>query len=527
MSGAIQRVVTVMGRGCGAALALALVLHGAFIRAAPVLKGEWSAAGGGLLLVPSSQNSKGSVLWLPKLTVVPNLVHFGPGTPDPIFTATLVDCAEARSTTYRWTTDDPNLVISEPLSRTTRISPSAMPLWRETAVSVTATIGTNALTSTLHFSYGTESSPPVRGLSLDLDRETIFVRSENGRIRSTWIAATVTYSSGGLPAELSVFFPEGNSVLTHDASFGGHATTEFELHVPPYTRGRHTFFMEGRLPSRRGDDLWVESTLRSENGTQLISDRSFTVCEIGWKALSYQPSPRSRTTLGVGEKVRLNFSPDLSDLTICASNATYASESRCLSVGNREGTGFLLASRGDANMKIPFEIVAPRLIRATDIVGEAFSSQGEAGNFRALIDLVVLPTNVSFVNVCTMEIGLKATDVTGYFAGPPAKGEWLTHVGHGADVWIALSEENESYDRVAMPPLPKEWGAGGKFTWPIPNVWRVCDDFSTTNRFEPSIDYDQRFELDPDGTSRILKYACRAEWCPEKSEFILSRPGEQ
>lgn len=187
----------------------------------------------------------------------------------------------------------------------------------------------------------------------------------------------------------------------------------------------------------------------------------------------------------------------------------------------------MLASRGAANMKIPFEIVAPRLIRATDIVGEAFSKRGEAGSFRALIDLVVLPTNVSFVNVCTMEIGLKATDVTGYFAGPPAKGEWLTHVGHGADVWIALSEENESYDRVAMPPLPKEWGAGGTFTWSIPNVWRVCDGFSVTNRFEPSTDYDQRFELDSDGTSRILKYACRAEWCPEKSEFKLTRPGEQ
>ena len=43
----------------------------------------------------------------------------------------------------------------------------------------------------------------------------------------------------------------------------------------------------------------------------------------------------------------------------------------------------------------------------------------------------------------------------------------------------------------------------GSFTWPIPNAWRVKNDVGTMHIF---CNTDQRFELDADGTDRVMKF---------------------
>ena len=99
---------------------------------------------------------------MPALVVSPGVAHLGPGDPDPVFTATLADCAGAAGASYLWTLDDPGLVISDPCARTVRITPAALPNWRESTLSVTATLGTNALTSALRFTYGRSRHPQAR-----------------------------------------------------------------------------------------------------------------------------------------------------------------------------------------------------------------------------------------------------------------------------------------------------------------------------------------------------------------------------
>ena len=47
------------------------------------------------------------------------------------------------------------------------------------------------------------------------------------------------------------------------------------------------------------------------------------------------------------------------------------------------------------------------------------------------------------------------------------------------------------------------WLDGGSFTWPIPNAWRVKSDVGTMHIF---CNTDQRFELDADGTARVMKF---------------------
>ena len=66
------------------------------------------------------------------------------------------------------------------------------------------------------------------------------------------------------------------------------------------------------------------------------------------------------------------------------------------------------------------------------------------------------------------------------------------------------------------------WGEGGSFTWPIPVTWRCRGDDGVTNVFCYT---DQRFELDADGTVRVIKFG----YCGERTTnnvFTLTRISE-
>lgn len=128
---------------------------------------------------------------------------------------------------------------------------------------------------------------------------------------------------------------------------------------------------------------------------------------------------------------------------------------------------------------------------------------GTAGNFSASFDVYVLPTNVSFSAIQTKEIGMRATDAIGLFSQPDYV-SWLDHSLHGADHWHSLMPGNLFFDNVSFPVI-RQWGNGGSFTWPIPNVWRVSGSEVEIPILHES-GFDQHFEVDSDGTSRIGKF---------------------
>ena len=156
--------------------------------AASASPGAWSPAGGGLSLVPPPGDAPGSVLWMPTLEVSPGVAHLGPGDPDPVFTATLADAPPDLPVSCLWVSDDPGLVVSDPCARTVRVTPVALPDWRESTLSVTATLGTNSLTSALRLTYGRSRHPQAR-LSLSAPRGLIR--------RDLWMA-------GSRPGEVAV-----------------------------------------------------------------------------------------------------------------------------------------------------------------------------------------------------------------------------------------------------------------------------------------------------------------------------------
>ena len=71
----------------------------------------------------------------------------------------------------------------------------------------------------------------------------------------------------------------------------------------------------------------------------------------------------------------------------------------------------------------------------------------------------------------TKEIGMRAMDAIGLFSQSDYV-SWLDHSLHGADHWHSLMPGNLFFDNVSFPVI-RQWGNGGSFTWPIPNIWRV------------------------------------------------------
>jgi hypothetical protein len=152
--------------------------------------------------------------------------------------------------------------------------------------------------------------------------------------------------------------------------------------------------------------------------------------------------------------------------------------------------------------------VAPSGFVVRDITKKVNGILGEAGNFSAEIAYYPLPTTVSFVSLEFVEVGMVATDATGYFADS-SRTSMLNHSLYGANEWFHLLGYDDYFvDDIAMPPLPKPWGTGGAFTWPVPVGWRCAGEKGVTNIV---CYHNQRFELEANGTSRIKKMGCIVE----------------
>lgn len=230
-----------------------------------------------------------------------------------------------------------------------------------------------------------------------------------------------------------------------------------------------------------------------------------------------------RKELGVGESVTVAFSPDSLELPIEASGCTHGNLMwRYTAPGKAQSDEVRISCQG-AEYPISFTILEPESLLAERVWCTTNEIPGVAGNFMGDFDLYLLPTNVSFGSVLTAELGFAATNAVGYFALPEQSG-LLDHSLHGANVWHGVGERNSFFDLVALGRIQEPWGNGGSFTWPVENAWRMRTSAPATNRLAWLESYDQRFELDADGTSRISKFGFTLQQCTNL-EFSVSRKG--
>ena len=251
----------------------------------------------------------------------------------------------------------------------------------------------------------------------------------------------------------------------------------------------------------------------TENETDVTfeDDAEVTVIKITTETDVEKPSYRQRKNIGVGEVVEILIEPKDAQVEVFSSRGNLF----------QNGSGAYMydtpTSRQNDDITIKSELVEmliqlcifePSGFSVRGIVGTNSNAIGEAGDFSAKIFYYPLPTNVSFHAIEFVEVGMVSSDPTGYFADE-ARRSWLDHSLWGAGEWFKLAGYDDYFvDDIAMPPLPKPWGTGGAFTWPVPVGWRCAGEKGVTNIV---CYHNQRFELEANGTSRIKKMGCIVE----------------
>jgi hypothetical protein len=229
-----------------------------------------------------------------------------------------------------------------------------------------------------------------------------------------------------------------------------------------------------------------------------------------------------RTTVGVAEQVYLYWSASLAGTGFpngtCPSDGvecepiTWETSAGSLSSSNTWQTTFtapsnetdtvtVAANVRDEKCKIDFKVIEPSGIKATkrnlDVINPPYPHVG-AG---MTIDVVLLPTTVSFYKVQIEEPQEPATG-TGYCANNPPQhttaGVWYYVDCNNKVLGPPVNFFDHAYDSVHRP-----IGAQGTYTWPIHAVWRVVGATSTHSLNGWT---EQKYTLSPDGTVRIDKF---------------------
>ncbi len=271
--------------------------------------------------------------------------------------------------------------------------------------------------------------------------------------------------------------------------------------------GQKTFLMSSTTKSQSpsGSHVSVNFTPESE-GTSLSCECSVTFVEVSTTTFARKPLPRTRRKLGIGERIFIQMDPVIDGCLLSCSKSDSS-----LVRGPRPGTWNYQAgySAGDDILQIAeggpmvdLSVVEPSGYRASLKRIETTSTLGLSGSFSLEFDLELEPTDVSFAKLDVVEMGMVSSDAAGYFA-LQRNAHMLDHSLYGANVWSAVQEGVMLYDKATVCELPPPWGAGGSFTWPIPNKWRAKQNHSIDKVF---CNTDQRFELDADGTARVIKF---------------------
>ena len=274
----------------------------------------------------------------------------------------------------------------------------------------------------------------------------------------------------------------------------------------------------GSMPSAEKNDIVAYATF-SEDGTENVYYDFATLTAVRVKTFAHATwIPWSqRKELGVGETASFAFEPSEDNFEVAISGCTYTEDRWEYKASGRAATQTVTVSW----LPLVFQTFEPAGLVAEIYGCDWFGAVGVAGGFRGTFDVFVIPTNVSFAAVQTREVGCISMDPSGVFTNSSYAG-WLDHSLHGAGGWHRLNPMNKFYDTVTLPVI-QDWMGGGSFTWPVPNEWRVSKN-GVPVAIPHDLGFDQRFEVDAGGTSRIKKFHWILERCTN-SEHSVRRVG--
>lgn len=235
----------------------------------------------------------------------------------------------------------------------------------------------------------------------------------------------------------------------------------------------------------------------------------------------------ARTKLGVGEQVTFWFDPTIPNLvwpdilwdtTMGSVGTTEDGTMMYFTAPSNAAKATITITVKGQRLKERFTVVEPSGIATNTYIVNAFINPPNQGFYPGesgagmYLRVYIAPTDVSFYRLQCLEIGLNATNVTGYFTNnPPWNTANLSHIGHGADVPFKIDPDNSwehgtpgrDWDQASWHNYdpPPAWSAGS-LKWNIPGAWSIANSgIWHTNMF-----WDQNFTSDAAGTVTVTKF---------------------
>lgn len=224
------------------------------------------------------------------------------------------------------------------------------------------------------------------------------------------------------------------------------------------------------------------------------------------------PADRTRTTVGVGERVRLTYS--LGSATWTKTGGRLSSTSGAtttFTAPSRAATVTITAKDGNAcTATIDFTVIEPSGVSMRRKSGTGVWHANNIPSVGMKLDIYITPDTVSFENIEIMESDCVGA-VTGYFVGTTLDG--IHHAGHGAGTWVTVGTVRAGRGSKVDGTDTAQSGhcnfgqpyADGTFDWPIP--WNFRVNGGSEKRFAT---VHQRFIIDAAGAMTVRKGGARA-----------------
>ena len=300
--------------------------------------------------------------------------------------------------------------------------------------------------------------------------------------------------------------------------------------IPPMQKLEFDVCYEGNEPSVSADDVVVTGTFTPRNGGTTLTD-SDTLTSIRLSMTAVYEAPENpctnRHVYGVGEKVRFDVVPKLSDLTLLTvihdvrSVYHYESFEGASSVNGSEARCYIcpIAADFDPQIKVQYngveympliEFVEPQMVVTTgaswgyNADATLFTPNtrcwpdGEVGEACLVTTNYIGPMHVSFQGIAVSELPCSVEDVvTGCFTN----GHNKTHTRDaGAGKAYYVGEHNFWFVDAAVSKRPEyNWAPDSTLSWNIPIGWhrKAEDALDRYDVYGPDYEYQGESDTRP------------------------------
>ena len=307
---------------------------------------------------------------------------------------------------------------------------------------------------------------------------------------------------------------------------GGKAISfPYTAFVPPHGGVSFSIEYEADTHSDSEGDIIVAASIMPGDGGGVISESNSTT------AVKLELTPDylidrgvHRHRLGVRESVKCSWMPP--DVTVICEVGTGGyikmkdgkwDYTAPLTAG---ASPYLTAVCQGTGYKFALEVLEPQSVVAKSV--DAFDygvPPNVAGGAGMELELVVLPTNVSFMGIAVQEVPTDYNDPQGYFANSYFDVVWSHTTNRGAGAWHRIQAGNQfMYDNAEMgDSLPRMTPDGeitdslsygwiaGSMNWMIPVGWNETGSSEDDTPVKQFALYWQRFRMATDGTLEVEK----------------------